>query len=121
MIDLKFDKITHDLAIESSDLRFVEGRDEMLQNLKIRLLFIGGEWFLDTEAGVPYFDEVWIKNPDPALVDDIFKSVILETEGIVDLVEFNSEYNTLTRKYTLSFKANSIYGQVSLEEVIADG
>jgi hypothetical protein len=59
-MDLKLDKQTHDLVIEGGDLVFVDGAEDVVQSIKIRLLTLAGEWFLDdtigwiTFAGMPF-------------------------------------------------------------------
>lgn len=115
MIDLKLDTTTHDLVIEKGDLSLVKAGNEVAQNLKERLLFILGEWFLDTTVGIPYFESIWIKNPNPDLVDDIFKSAIQETDDVIELLEFSSSFDTQQRKYSVSFKVNTTFGELSLQ------
>lgn len=115
MIDLKLNTLTHDLAVEKGDLAIVNRGDEIAQNLKIRLLFIAGEWFLDTTVGVPYFESIWIKNPNPDLVDDIFKSTILETDEVTELLEYDSNFDTQQRQYSVSFKVQTTFGELSIQ------
>ena len=63
MKDIALDTATGDLLLENFDLQLVEGRDQIAQNLMIRLRFILGEWFLDITAGIPYYDDFFIKAP----------------------------------------------------------
>lgn len=113
MKDIKLSTSSHDLLIVNYDLVLVDGVDQVLQSIKMRLLFFAEEWFLDTSRGMPYFDTIGTKNPDMAIVDSIFKSTIVETIGVTNLVEYLSDFNKTERKLTISFKVETIYGASS--------
>lgn len=53
-IDLKLDEHTHDLAIEDGDFVFIYGVDGVAQLIKIAVLMIAGEWYLDLDEGVKW-------------------------------------------------------------------
>lgn len=82
-----------DLAVgEDGDLelppRLVAGVDAIVQRLRIRLRFWHGAWFLDTKQGIPYIESVLVRAPDLALVESLFRRVILGTLGISAIKEF---------------------------------
>jgi hypothetical protein len=117
--DLLLDTTTHDLTVESFDLSLVSGIDNLVQKLKIRLLFFFGEWFLDTALGVPYYDTVLVKNPNVPQIDALLKSVILATEGVTEIISYTSDYDNGLRKLSVSFEAKTIYGEnLTFEETI---
>ena len=108
--------VNDDLAFENNNLVMVNGADEVAQNLRNELRFFAGEWFLDTDLGVPFFEDVFKKNPDPAIIDAIFKNKILNTTGVIELLEYNLELNG--RKLELSFKARAVDGIINFNEVL---
>lgn len=114
MKDLALDLDTHDLSLVNYDLGLVDGLDHVRQNLKIRLLFIFAEWFLDSTQGIRYYDLIAVKNPDMAIVDSIFKATILETLEVISLTEYTSDFDARARQFTMSFTAKTIYGDVTL-------
>lgn len=116
MIDLALNKDTHDLYFDNADLTLVNDIDSVEQHLKVRLLFYLREWFLDTTSGVPYFSDVLIKNPNIPDIENIFKSKILDTNDVEEILEFNSTYDPSSRVYSISFKARTKYGEVDLQE-----
>ena len=119
MKDLKLDLLTHDLDFSNFKLEFVEGIDYYRQKVKIVLLFFFGEWFLDTTKGIKYFEEVFIKNPNFTLVDNLFKIAILEIDGITELLEYDSVFDGINRKYTITFKVQTDAGElIGSQEVI---
>ena len=101
-----------DLEVANGDLVLVDGVAAIAQLVSQRLKFIQGEWFLDTLRGIPFFDDIFVKNPDPTLVDAIFKNVILGTPGMLRLETFNLTINRATRNLSLAFSGVSVNGPV---------
>jgi len=116
--DLKLVDSTWDLEITNADLVIIEQRDALRQFLKQRLQAFYGEWFLDSSRGLPYFQEILVKNPSFEAVDSLFKREILETAGITELEEFNLDYDNITRSLSLDFRAKSTSGTIDFNEVI---
>jgi len=113
-VDLGLDPLTGDLSIIDNDLVLVNTSEQMVQNLKIRLRFFLGEWFLDTTQGLPLYESILVKNPNLPDIDNIIKAEIIDTEDITEILEYNSDYDKVARTYTISFKVRSIYGQSDL-------
>ncbi len=107
-----------DIEPTGNDLVLVTGADAIKQHLGQRLKTFYGEWFLNMEIGVPYFQQVLKKNPDPVVVDSIFKREIVNTPGILQLTEFDLNIDNATRTLTLTFKALSSEGEIDFSEVI---
>lgn len=110
-VDLGLDPLTGDLAIVNNDLILVNDSDQVRQNLKIRLRFFRGEWFLDTTAGLPFYESILVKNPNLPDIDNIIKAEIIDTDGAEELLEFNSDYDPKARTYSIEFKYRDIYGE----------
>ena len=107
-----------DIEPTGSNLTLVTGADAIKQHLGQRLKTFYGEWFLDMEKGIPYFQQVLKKNPDPVVIDSIFKREIIDTPGILQLLEFDLSIDNATRILALSFKVLSIDGEIDFSEVI---
>lgn len=107
-----------DLLFEGGDLVINEGIDAVSQFVSQRLKMVAGEWFLDTSAGVPYFDGVLDKNPSPQFLDSVFKKAILDTPGIDELMEFSLTLDTVTRSMVMAFKARCKDGEIDFRETI---
>jgi hypothetical protein len=89
----------------------VSGIDQVAQHIEIRLRLIYGEWFLNTQLGVPWFEKVFVKNPDLSAIDIIIKSTITETPEVTGIVQYSSSIDRPTRKLVVSFQASTIYGE----------
>ncbi len=105
--DIQIDPETGDLAVTS-------GGESVAQDATQRLRTFRGEWFLDIDFGVPYFDSVLVKNPNPSLLQTIFRDKILETPGMVDLVTLDLDYDSAERELDVRFK-----GQIDTGEIVS--
>ncbi len=114
-MDILLDRNTHDIVPGDYDLPLVRDVDLIRQRLKQRILTILGEWFLDTEIGLPWFQEFSEKGVDLDRVRALIIQQIVETEGVTDLVEFNLELNKRTRRLQVSFRVLAVGSSVDLE------
>jgi hypothetical protein len=91
----------------------VGGADAIVQRLRIRFGFWLGTWFLDLNQGIPYIEQILIKNPDLRLIENIFKKVILGTNGIRRINDFATSWDRPGRKlYVERFDAGLVDGTV---------
>jgi hypothetical protein len=109
--DLRLDD-DGDLFIGSGDLAHVSGIDAIAQSLKIRLRLIRGEWFLDTAAGIPLFDQVLVKNPRVNLLRGIYRDAILAAPGVRALPELKLDLDSARRTLTIRYRATTDLGEL---------
>lgn len=120
-VDIALDKTTHDIIVSNNDFLVVKDVDKVGQKLKQRLLFYQGEWFLDTTVGIPYFQEVFVKNPNIPDIESIFKVEIVETEDVNQLLAFDSTFANDVRDYNITFTVDTPFGTVEFGETIFIG
>jgi len=111
-MDLLLDDSTWDLSTDATDLLLVDQADAIRQHLAQRLKTFMGEWFLDLRVGIPYLQQVMVKSPDPVVLDSVFKAEIINTPGIVELLEFDLAIDAGTRELQLAFKAVADTGAI---------
>lgn len=116
-VDLKLDVTTHDLVITDHDLELVAGADEVAQHLRVGLRLFRGEWYLDDEAGVPYYRHVLINAPSSRVIEALFRQEILGDVDIEALTEFTLTADTATRQLYVTFRAVSRLGPVDVRAV----
>lgn len=111
-MDLKLDA-NGDLDISTLDLQItsLDGRDDLRQQIQIRLQFFQGEWFLNTDFGMPYFQTIFRKGITKDVVDNIIRQQVLAIDGVVAVENLTSTLNFRTRDYTCTFKAVCDDGQ----------
>ncbi len=112
MIDLQLDD-SHDLNIENNDLVLIEDEYQVSQNVDITLQFFKGEYPLDITFGIPYFENVFVKNPDIPEVSAIFKTAIMGVPDVNELLEFDLDYDASARTVSVTFLVNTTFGIVS--------
>lgn len=117
MKDLMLNTTSHDLVVYNYDLVLVNGIAQVTQNIKIRLLFLYEEWFLDANKGVPYFEELCTKNPNIAIVDSFIKATISETPDVTEILEYSSDYSPSARTLDINFKVLTEYGETTIQSL----
>lgn len=115
MTDLLLDRDTHDLSIPGYDLQFVSGVDLIRQRIKQRLLTIQGEWFLNTDIGLPWFDQIIGKGAERPQISALLIREIAETEGVDAVVEFDLTLNRRTRQLVVLFRVTALSTEIAEE------
>lgn len=118
MSDILLDNATHDVSIIEGNMFLTTGIQAKRQHVKQRLLFFAGEWFLDDSIGIPYIQQVMVKNPNPVIIDSLLKNTIITTPGFRQLDQFELDLEPDTRVLTLTFQAQTEDGPVIFSEII---
>lgn len=100
----------NDLLVVNGDLVIVADMAAIKQEIYIRLQFIAGEWFLDTTAGLPYFDNILVKSPNLAAIRTIFMDEILSSAGVKSVLKLDLDFNRKERTLTVTFTCNTDLG-----------
>lgn len=106
----------YEIDIQGGELRLTEGLDSIRQNLKQRLSMFFGEWFLDKSKGLPYYQHIFVKNPNPVVVDAAIKKEVFETPGILEIQNFVLDLDTATRVLSVTLKARTDEGLLEFAE-----
>lgn len=117
MKDLKLTQ-DGDLAIDTFDLALVDGRAQVAQRMKTRLKTFLGEWYLNTDRGVPYFEDVFVKDPDTELVNAVLQDQILLDPEITEILTFTAEYDNSIRKMRFTTTVQTVYGTIPVEDTL---
>jgi len=108
-----------DILIEQNKFSIVSGPDEIVQNLRQNIRTFFGEWFLNQSLGVPYFQDIFIKNPNPISIEAAFKNVILGTIGVRELIDFDLNLDSAQRELSYTFSALIYDKIIDFSEVVA--
>jgi len=103
-----------DFALHKSDLQINNGdlvlcQDDshaMAQAIAIHLNTFAGEWFLDTDVGVPYLTQILGKKRNQRFLRQLIKSQIESLGGVRELSEFNFSHNDDERRISIKFTAH---------------
>lgn len=102
-----------DLEVKNGSLHLTNGDEAVKQHLQQRLRTFLGEWFLDLDVGVPYFQDILVKNPNVNQVDGILKQTILTTPGVVELISFTMNFDSTARALSVEFEYTSYSGEIN--------
>jgi hypothetical protein len=102
-----------DIAIVDGGLWMVTGKEEIRQLLIQKLLRIKGEWFLDLDDGLEYFEVILEKGTSLADIEAIYINEIISTPGVIDINEFNLIYNPTTRQADITCQIDTVDGEIN--------
>jgi hypothetical protein len=105
--------VDRDLALSDGSLVLIRAETDarvITQRIENRFRFFLGEWFLDTREGVPYFQEVLIKNPDIEVLKRLFSNVIATTPGVAEVTDIVMSYEPSTRTLSYAWAAETDTG-----------
>lgn len=117
-MDFALDSTSWDLALKNGDLYFVKDQDDVVQYAQQSLKTFLGEWFLDESIGVPYFDYIFVMNPNPNLVDSIFKTALLNCPGIQEITSLTLSVNSSTRQASIDFTGRGQSGTIDFQTTL---
>jgi hypothetical protein len=101
-----------DLAFEDQD--FPMGVS-FPQAVNIELKTIKGEWFLDTDRGIDYFNFIFVKEPILPLVRSMFRAKIVSVPGCGELERFSMQFNKITRRLTVGWATTQDASELVLD------
>lgn len=105
--DIRLDT-AHDIFIaDNGDLEMVDGAQRVAQQIKVTLLAFLGEWFLDIDFGVPYFESILVKNPRWASINAILRARILAVPGVQRVRRLDLYFNHAARHLLVTFEAET--------------
>ena len=123
--DLALNRLDHDLVFyevpaKPNDLQNVtkytiwpiNDADKVAQQIKINLLSFLGEWFLDVTYGVPYLEEILVKNPRMASVETILRSHISSVPDVVRIDSLAISWERQTRNLRVEFTCTTNLGPI---------
>lgn len=97
----------------------IELTNSVRQAILIRLRWFLGEWRFGPDVGLPYLEEILIKNPNIIRCIDLFRNAILSVDEVRNVENMTLDVNAATRKGVLHFRAITDK-EVIDEEVLID-
>ncbi len=101
-----------DLDLSGNAAHLSEDLQAIRQSITIHLKFFRGEWFLDEDAGLPYFQEVLIKNPQLPAVQSVFRAELLKVPGVASVESLSLVFTASTRSLVVTFRVVTDTGEI---------
>lgn len=114
-IDLLLD-VEGDLVL-TSDLQFSTNLNAVAQGIRIRIQTFRGEWFLDLDHGVPYYQDLLGQKFNEVKARSAFRTAIVTAPGVTELTALTVAYEGTTRALQVSWKVRSVFG--TIEETLS--
>ncbi len=111
--DIKIN-LSGDIDISLNNFQLAKDGDYIKQKLEIVLRTFLGEWFLNISDGVPYFEDIFKKNFNPARIETVIKAEILKVLGVDKITAF--DMNLLNRQLEIDFTVSTNYGELNITE-----
>ena len=111
-------KLTDDGDIDVSQIGDFSLTESIRQAVRIRLRWIHQEWRLGPEYGFPWFEEVFVKNPNLAKIRNLVCNEVLQVEGVtaaeVNDITFDAESRSVNVRFTFSVGEEKYREEVAL-------
>ena len=117
--------MTKDILLDSegdifvSETADISVKQSIRQEVKILLRWFFAEWRFGPELGLPYFEEVFIKNPDTTAIARIVRSEAAKADGVKEIRGVKVTVDRKTREAVIKFTIITDYGSL-MEEVTID-
>lgn len=108
----------NDLVI-GSDLSFSRGIGAVVQSCRIALLMFQGEWFMDLDAGLPYWQSILAQKPEVAIAAmRIFVNRELSlVEGVLEVTKLDVSYNASARELVVTWQVLTSLGETPVDTI----
>lgn len=94
------------------NLAMVYDAEAIGEHAKQRTKTFKGEWFLNSDVGVPWLSEILGQGYDPVLAEAVIKSVIKKTDGVTDIESFSVVFDRSVRNLrTSNIEIKTIYNE----------
>ncbi len=104
---------SNNFIIKNGEFVLVEDVDQLVQNVRERLLSYRSDYFLDSTHGLPYIEVIFAKPFNIINAESAIKAEILADSEIEELTSFSSEFDSITRKFTVTVSCTTVYGELN--------
>lgn len=117
-IDLLVDE-NNDLVFKDGDLVFSTGIDAVVQACRIAIQMFMGEWFLNLDAGLPYWESILGQKPAVAIqAATIYVRRELElVDGVVAVTKLEVTYVRETRTLKVEWQVDTEFGETPSDTI----
>jgi len=117
MLDLL---LTSDGDLDVDATGDISTTESVIQAVSVRLRWFSEEWRLGPSLGFPYFDEVFVKNPNLTKIKYLLRDLVLDVDGVsgVSSVEISTDLKERTAKISIVFTVDE---ETYQEEVNING
>ncbi len=94
--------LTRDGDLRIDDTGDITLTESVRQAVRVRLLWFFQEWRFWPDQGVPYYEEILIKNPNPTAIKRIIREKVKSAAGVTDVENIRFDWDRLNRSATVT-------------------
>ena len=103
MRDLLLDE-SGDLELDATgDIQFT---DSIKQAIAVRLKWFAEEWRLGPDLGLPYYNDVFVKNPNYVVIQERIREAIFDVDGVDEIISLEMSHDTQMRKLQIKYSVS---------------
>lgn len=115
-----------DLVVDPQlGIQLVSGEQAVVQAVRFRLQLQRGEWFLNLDVGVPWYEEILGDASKTPGVEDRARAAvaaaILDAPGVLEILSLVVTLNAVTRTMQITFQARCGFGDTSVVTLTVGG
>lgn len=116
--DLFCDPNTNDIVIQNGDAGLSTGLPGVAQGCRTAVNMIRGEWFLDLDRGIPYFQRDGVPATEALLGQPFettktlspFRDALAAVNGVASVDSVTATYDPATREVDIAWVVTSVFG-----------
>ena len=93
-------------------------RNSVAQKINIRLRWLAGEWRWDEDEGLPYFENLMIKDPDIDIFESYVREKIFEVDEVIKVGDVKITFDSKTRKAKIAYVAYTDFETIKREVIV---
>jgi hypothetical protein len=110
--------------VVTTDFVFSRGVPAVVQSCRIKLMMFAGEWFLNLDAGIPYWQEILAKKPAVAIAAAkvAFREALESVDGVDKVLQLSVTFAAV-RTLNISWQVRTAFGDSTVQstDVTAGG
>lgn len=95
------------LGEDLQEVVLAELLDEARQRLQVSLNFFKGEWGLNLDAGMPWFQSILVKSPSLTIIRAILTAAIVKVDGVASVESMSLDFDKRARRLSVEFTART--------------
>ncbi len=95
---------SHGIVFVNGDMVMTTEDQSLPQRIKQKLLSFRGEWVFDESRGLPFIQEILIKDYDLSRIEAIYLQELKNIDGIAEILVFDIGVDDKTRKLSIGIQ-----------------
>jgi len=102
--------VNDDIVFVSGQLQFSSGTQAVAQGIDQRMRSFKGEWFLDIDNGVPYYEDILGQKFSEVKVRSIYRDILENSPGVAKVLTLTANYVGANRTTDIFWQVLTVFG-----------